>query len=390
MSMSQPHSTLREDEAAQAALLRQLRKRQAQSSPAAAPKAAWSLEFGGPSRRQLAVSTRQLATLIAANVPLVRALELVAAQAGHRGLGQAFEGVAERVRSGVSFAQALAARPGLFNRLYVNLVQVGEHAGLLAEVLNRLAGHLEQTDALRRRVQGALMYPAIILLVAAGATLVLMLEVIPLFADLFRHASVPLPLPTRLVIELSEGVQQYWLWLMMFVGVGVLLTRMVAAHPRGRLLIDRMQLGLPLVGRLLHASALARFTRSLGTLLCSGVPLTQALEATRETLVNRYLEQTVMAAQAAVGRGEGLARALSGAPGWPEMVAHLLSVGEETGRLAPVLAHLAEYYTNETEHLIQTLTAVLEPLLIVVVAVLIGGLLVAMYLPIFNLSDVVA
>lgn len=257
-------------------------------------------------------------------------------------------------------------------------------------MLTRLALYLEQTDAFRRKVQGALLYPAVILLVATGATLVLLIAVIPVFAGMFQEANVPLPLPTQMVIAASRTLQQAW-WGLLLAAVGhVVLGRALLAHPRGRLFVDRSSLALPLVGNLLHASALARFTRSLSTLLASGVPLLTALTATQETLANRSLEQGIATAQAAVSRGEGLAGALSGLADWPALVAHLIGVGEETGQLASVLAHLADYYTYETEQAVQTVTAVLEPLLIVVVAAVIGGVLVAMYLPIFRLSEVVS
>ena len=389
--MAYPLPASHDDEAAQAALLSELRRRQGAHTQVVAPAPGrWRPEIGGPSRRQLAASTRQLATLIGANVPLVRALDLVSSQAGHRRLKAELEDVTTRVRDGESLAQSLSASPDTFSRLYINLVQVGEHAGLLAEVLTRLAVHLEQTDALRRKIQNALMYPAIILLVAVGSTLVLLLKVIPLFAEMFQQANVPLPAPTQLVIQASVFVQLYWLWLIGFSVIGVFVFRSMLAHPGGRLFFDHTQLIIPLMGTLVHKGALARFTHSLGTLLASGVPLLQALSATQETLSNRYLEQAIRKAIEAVGQGESLAASLQDVPGWPPLVPHLIEVGEESGELAPVLEHLAEYYTIETEHLVQTLTAVLEPLLIVLVALLIGGLLVAMYLPIFNLNEVVS
>lgn len=380
-------SSSQDDAAAQAALVAQLR--QHQTSPGSPPTLGKSWAWRRPARRQVATSLRQLATLLAADVPLVRALDLVASQAESRRLQTDLTAVATRVRQGDALAASLATVAGTFPRLAIPLVQVGEQAGLLAEVLHRLAAHLDQVDALRRKVQGALLYPVIILLVAAGSTLVLLLKVIPVFAQMFRESGVPLPVPTHLVITASEVLQQTWLGLVAIGGGSVLLGRAVVAHPRGRGLVDRLQLRLPLLGGLLHTSALARFTRSLSTLLASGVPLLPALAATQDTLVNRYLEAAIRTARETVSQGVGLADALTGAVGWPPLVVQLLRVGEETGRLAPVLAHLADYYTTETEHRVQVLTTVLEPLLIVGVAVIIGGLLIAMYLPIFHLSEVV-
>lgn len=382
--------TISDHEAARAALLTQLRQRQSPQEAMKTASGAWRLEPGGPSRRHLAVATRQLAALIAADVPLTQALALTSAQAESRRLKAELEGVTARVQAGESFAQSLSACPDVFNRLFVNLVHVGEQAGLLAEALDRLATHLEQTDALRRKILNALMYPTIILLVAAGATLVLLLKVIPLFAEMFQQADVPLPLPTQLVIRASDTIRMYGIWLVVFTGCIALAFRSAVSHPHGRLLFDRIQLAIPLVGGVLHKGALARFTRSLATLLDGGVPLLQALIATRETLANRYLEQAISAACESLGQGQSLSVALTGAPGWPPLIPSLVGVGEETGRLASALAHLADYYTIETEYRVQLLTTVLEPLMIVLVAVLIGGLLVAMYLPVFNLNEVVS
>ncbi len=376
----------------QAALLAELRNRHLPAVVSSAPRL-WtrSLAMGRRvSRRSLAAITRQLATLIGAGIPLARGLEIVTAQIGHRRLKAAFVMVGARVQAGAAFAEALSERPDLFDRLYVHLAQVGEQAGLLAAALDRLAVHLEQSEALRRKILSALLYPAIILIVAALSTLALLVNVIPLFAEMFRQSDVPLPGPTALVIAISDLAQNYWIGVLIGAGLSVCGLRALLSYPTGRLFFDRWSLRLPFIGSLLCHGAMARFTRSLGALLENGVPLLRALEATQGTLVNRHLEQAVDRARDGISQGESLAGALTGAPGWPALVAHLIHVGEASGRLDHVLSHLADYYTQETEHRIQTLTAALEPILIILVALLVGGLLVAMYLPIFNLNEVVS
>ena len=349
----------------------------------------WIQNLRWSSRLYMSASTRQLATLIRADVPLVRALELVASQAGHGRIQSCYAHIAKKVRTGVSFAVALASSPSIFDTLFVKMVEVGEQAGLLGEVLERLAIHQEQTEVLRRKVQGALLYPAVIMLVAAGATLVLLTEVIPLFAEMFQQSKVALPGPTRLVIQLSAVLKNYGIFILIMISSGIVVMRNLMKHSKGQILVGRMKMYLPVIGAVTSCGAFARFTRNLGTLLASGVPLLQALTATHGTLMNPFLEQSIAKAGKAISQGQSLRSALSDAKGWPALMIHMIGVGEETGRLDTVMQHMADYYALETDRHIQTLTSVLEPLLIVLVALLVGGILIAMYLPIFNLSDVV-
>ncbi|MBT5873933.1 MAG: type II secretion system F family protein, partial [Candidatus Latescibacteria bacterium] len=272
---------------------------------------------------------------------------------------------------------------------FINLVDAGERAGLVGRVLGQLADSQDREETLRGKVSNALMYPVAIMLVSMGAALVLLTHVIPLFAEMFHQSGVPLPVPTQFVISLSDLVVAYWSW-------GVILTTSMAyvvfrycRRPETRLSLDRHRLRLPYLGPIYRGAALSRFTDSLSMLLGSGVPLVTALAAASHTLLNLHLESSIIESASAVNRGLALAASMSGNSVWPEFMTQTIGIGEETGDLASSLQHLASYYSRDVEHRTERLTAIMEPLLIVSVAIVVGGFLIAMYLPIFNLSEVV-
>lgn len=343
----------------------------------------------GPSRRQLADITRQLASLASANLPLVRALRLVAAQKSDSSIHGVIADIADKVDAGHTLAESLSKYPSIFNPLFINLMEAGEKAGLVGRVLGQLADCQVREEVLRGKVGNALTYPVAIMVVSMGAALVLLTHVIPLFAEMYHQSSVPLPAPTQFVISLSDMVIAGWSWGLTVTTSIMFVTIKYCRRRETRLSLDRFRLRLPFLGPIYHGAALSRFSDSLGMLLESGIPLVNALTAARHTLLNLHLESGIIESATAVNQGSSLADSMSGNSGWPEIMTQTIGIGEETGDLASSLKHLVSYYTKDVEHRTERLTAIMEPLLIVSVAIVVGGFLIAMYLPIFNLSEVV-
>ena len=339
--------------------------------------------------RDVVIITRQFATMINAGLPLVQALQILAKQTINPSIREAVEKVVFEVESGRTLADALKDHPKLFSQLYVNMVSAGEAGGILDTILLRLATFLEKSEALARKVKGAMIYPAVVLTVAMGAIVILLLFVIPTFETMFASFNQELPLPTRIVIGLSSFLQGYWLWLLIGgTGAGFLFRRWIATSS-GRLIFDRLMLRMPLLGSLVRKSAVARFTRTLGTLLSSGVSILEGLEITARTAGNRVIHDAVMDSRASIAGGESISEPLRRSGVFPPMVTQMINVGEETGDLDGMLNKIADFYDEEVDVAVESLLKALEPALIVILGTIVGGMIVAMYLPIFGMVSAV-
>jgi type IV pilus assembly protein PilC len=350
------------------------------------------IKFGFRSKvktRDVVIITRQFATMINAGLPLVQALQILAKQTTNPTIREAVEKVVYEVESGRTLADALKDHPKLFSQLYVNMVSAGEAGGILDTILLRLATFLEKSEALGRKVKGAMIYPAVVLTVAFGAIVILLLFVIPTFQTMFASFNQELPLPTRIVIGLSDFLQGYWLWLIIGgAGGGFLFKRWIATSS-GRLIFDRLLLRMPLLGSLVRKSAVARFTRTLGTLLSSGVSILEGLEITARTAGNRVIHDAVMGSRASIAGGESISEPLRQSEAFPPMVTQMINVGEETGDLDGMLNKIADFYDEEVDVAVESLLKALEPALIVILGTIVGGMIVAMYLPIFGMVSAV-
>jgi type IV pilus assembly protein PilC len=339
--------------------------------------------------RDVVVVTRQLATMINAGLPLVQALQILARQATNPTVREAIEKVVYEVESGRTLADALKDHPKLFSQLFVNMVSAGEAGGILDTILLRLATFLEKSEALGRKVKGAMIYPGVVLSVAVAAIIILLLFVIPTFQTMFASFNQELPLPTRIVIGVSEFLQGNWLWLLIGAAGGGLLVQRWISTPSGRLVFDRTMLRTPLLGSLIRKASIARFTRTLGTLLSSGVSILEGLEITARTAGNRVIHDAIMGSRAAIAGGESIAEPLRESGAFPPMVTQMINVGEETGDLDGMLNKIADFYDDEVDVAVESLLKALEPAMIVILGTIVGGMIVAMYLPIFGMVSAI-
>ena len=344
---------------------------------------------GGVKTRDIVVLTRQFATMINAGLPLVQALDILAQQTENKILADVTRQVVYDVESGHTLADALRKHPRAFSDLYVNMVAAGEAGGILDTILVRLAQFLEMNDAIVRKVKGAMVYPAVIVSVAVIAVSVLLIFVIPTFQNMFASVNLELPLPTRIVIGMSNLLKNYWWAILGVAGVLVFgITRYYKTAP-GRLQIDAMLLRMPVLGDVLRKSAVSRFTRTLGTLISSGVSILDGLEITARTAGNMVIHNAVMDSRASIAGGETIAQPLAKSKVFPPMVISMIAVGEQTGGMDEMLSKIADFYDDEVDAAVSTLLSLMEPIMIVVLGVVVGGMVVAMYLPIFDMVNAV-
>jgi type IV pilus assembly protein PilC len=349
-----------------------------------------NISFGNPiSTKDIVIFTRQFATMINSGLPLVQSLDILAKQSENKALRKVIEKVLYDVESGQTLADAMREHPKTFTDLFVNMVAAGEAGGILDTILLRLAVFLEKADALKRKIKGAMIYPSVIMTVAVGAVAVLLIFVIPTFQTMFEQSGVPLPGPTQFVIMLSEILQAQWF---VFLGVGVALVYMVRRYyktSQGELVLDRLILNLPVVGPLQRKAAIARFTRTLGTLVSSGVSILDGLEITARTAGNRVLHDAIMESRASIAGGETISEPLKKSGVFPPMVTSMINVGEQTGGLDEMLSKIADFYDEEVDAAVEALLSAMEPIMIVFLGVIVGGMIVAMYLPIFDMMNAV-
>lgn len=348
----------------------------------------FGLGGGGVSTKELVVFTRQFATMIDAGLPLVQCLEILGNAEPNKRFQKIIFEVKSDVEQGSTFAAALNRHPLVFDELYVNLVAAGEVGGILDSILNRLAIYIEKAVKLARKVKGAFTYPVAILVVAIGVVALLLWKVIPTFQQMFEEmGNNALPGPTQLVIDLSENFQANWY---IYFGAGVLaffLGRAFYRNPNGRMIFDRAILKAPIFGNVVRKSAVAKFTRTLGTLVSAGVPILDGLEIVSRTSGNRVIEKAIMRVREKIAEGRTMAEPLAEANVFPPMVVQMIGVGEATGAMDTMLNKIADFYEEEVDVAVDALTQLLEPLMMVFIGGIVGGMLIAMYLPIFTLAD---
>jgi len=344
---------------------------------------------GSIKMRDIVIFTRQFSTMINSGLPLVQALDILSKQSENKVLQDVTRAVVFDVESGHTVADALGKHPKAFNELYVNMVAAGEAGGILDTILMRLATFIEKNDALVRKVKGAMIYPGVIMGVAATAITVLLVFVIPTFESMFASVNLALPLPTRVVIAMSQFLTGYW-WAVLAGGAAaVVMLKRYYATQAGRLVIDRLLLRVPVLGDVLRKSAVSRFTRTLGTLISSGVSILDGLEITAKTAGNRVIQDAIMASRASIAGGDTIAAPLQKSAVFPPMVISMIAVGEQTGGFDEMLSKIADFYDEEVDAAVSGLLALLEPMMIVFLGVVVGGMVVAMYLPIFDMINAV-
>ena len=344
---------------------------------------------GGIKMRDIVIFTRQFSTMINAGLPLVQALDILAKQTENKVLAATTRDIVFDVESGHTVADALSKHPKAFSELYVNMVAAGEAGGILDTILMRLATFMEKNDALVRKVKGAMIYPAVIMSVAVIAIAVLLIFVIPVFESMFAGVGLALPLPTRVVIGASDFLRGYWWAIGASIAGGVWLLKRYYSTSGGKLTIDRMLLRFPVLGDVLRKSAVSRFTRTLGTLISSGVSILDGLEITAKTAGNRVIQDAIMQSRASIAGGDTIAAPLQKSQVFPPMVISMIAVGEQTGGLDEMLSKIADFYDEEVDAAVSGLLSLLEPIMIVFLGVIVGGMVVAMYLPIFDMINAV-
>ena len=346
----------------------------------------------GLSDKDLVVFTRQFGTMINAGLPLVQCLEILSTQSENKVLRETVGEVKTQVEAGSTFSDALRRHPKVFDDLYVNLVHAGEVGGLLDTILTRLAQYIEKAMKLKGQIKSAMIYPASIMGVAVIVITVLMIFVIPIFAKMFMDLSggkVGLPGPTQLVIDISNFIRDYWYIIFGAIAGLVIGIKKYYATVQGRMVIDRLLLKTPVVGDLIRKASVAKFSRTLGTLLASGVPLLDGMTICAKTSGNKVIEQTLINARVSISGGKTIADPLAASGVFPKMVTHMIAVGESTGALDAMLGKIADFYEDEVDQAVASLTSLLEPAMMVFLGTVIGFIVVAMYLPIFKMAAVI-
>jgi len=351
-----------------------------------------NIEFFQPkvSTKDVVIFTRQFATMIDAGLPLVQCLEILASQQENRTFKRVLSQVKGSVEGGSTFAEALKEHPKIFDEQFVNLVHAGESGGILDTILRRLAQFLEKSEALKRKVKGAMIYPIVVITIALSVVTILLLFVIPVFKEMFEGAGQKLPGPTLLVLAMSEFLQAYFIYIFLTLGFIIFIIRKFYATERGRFIFDRFMLRTPVFGMLLRKVAVARFCSTLGTMISSGVPILDALEITAKTAGNVIIEAAIMNTRTAIAEGRTIAEPLMETGVFPGMVVRMIAVGEATGALDAMLAKISEFYDEEVDAAVEGLTQLMEPIMIVFLGGVCGGMVIAMYLPVFSMAGVVS
>ncbi len=340
--------------------------------------------------KDLVIFTRQFATMIDAGLPLVQCLDILGTQSPNKTFKNIIMHVKSDVEQGSTFAEALRKHPKPFDALYVNLVQAGEIGGILDTILNRLAVYLEKADALARKVKGAMVYPTTVLVVAMGVIVLMLVKIIPTFEKMFEDFGGQLPGPTQLVVNISHFMQE-WIGLFLVVVTAIVVGFAQARKriPRFRRQTDAIFLKTPIFGDLLRKVAVARFTRTLGTMIASGVPILEGLDIVAKTAGNMVVEEALYDVRTAISEGKTIAEPLAKSKVFPGMVVQMIAVGEETGAMEAMLSKIADFYDDEVDAAVDALTAMLEPAMMVGLGGTVGGMLIAMYLPIFKIAETI-
>ncbi len=329
--------------------------------------------------------TRQFATMIGAGLPMVQCLEILGTQTENKALSKIIINVKDSVASGSTLSEAMAKHPKVFDPLYTNMVEAGEVGGALDTILVRLAGYREKADALVRKVKGAMVYPAVVLVVATGVTIAMLTFIVPVFANMFNSLGAELPGPTKVILGISKFLTSNFHFILLALGAAITGFVLWVKTEAGKATFDKITLKAPLFGNLIRKSAVARFTRTLGTLLSSGVSIIDAMDVTAKTAGNAVIAGAIRRAVLAIAEGETITGPLKDSGVFPPMVTQMISVGEKTGGLDEMLAKIADFYDEEVDAAVSAMTSLIEPLIIVVLGAVIGGILVAMYLPMFEI-----
>lgn len=341
----------------------------------------------GVSSKDLQIFTRQLATMIDAGLPLVQCLDILANQTPNKIFARILHQVKSSVEQGATFSDSLKKHPKVFDDLYVNLVAAGEVGGILDAILNRLAVYIEKSVKLKAQIKSAMFYPIGILVVAIGVIAVMLIKVIPTFEDMYKNmGNAELPKPTQVVINLSHGfIDKWYLYVGTVIGV-IVVSVMARRTPKGKEGFDRVLLRLPVIGPTLRKIVVARFTRTLGTLLSSGVPILDALDICARTAGNTVVMNGILAARSKIAEGHDMAGPLADSKVFPSMVVQMIGVGEQTGAMDQMLTKIADFYEEEVDAAVSAMTSLIEPIMMAFLGVVVGGLIIAMYLPIFSLA----
>ena len=348
---------------------------------------------GSVKETDVVLFTRQLATMIEAGISLVQALTALYEQSDpkrQRNLRTVISDITTRVQGGDTFNESIAKHPRVFSRLFVSMVKAGEHGGLLAEILDRLAGFLEDSARLRKKVKSAMTYPVIVLCIALGITTFLIVRVVPIFGEIFKDFGAKLPAPTQFLIDLSEFVRGNWYFLILGIGGTIFGLRTFFRSRKGKIFSDRWKLKLPVFGPLVHKIAMSRFSRTFAQLIRSGVPILEVLEIVGGSAGNHVIETSVKSVAGDVEKGDNLSVAMSKCKIFPPMLLRMVSAGEATGKIDTMLEKMADFWDEEIEAMLDALTSLIEPMLIVFLGVIVGGIVIAMFLPIFKLNEVVS
>ena len=336
--------------------------------------------------RDIVVFTRQFSTMVDAGLPLVQCLDILGRQSDNKTFGEIITNVKTSIEAGSDLSASLRKHPKTFDNLYCNLVEAGEVGGILDIILKRLADYIEKSESLKKKVKSAMVYPGVIVTVAVSVVAFLMIFVIPAFASLFASGGAELPGPTQIVMTVSDFFRTKWYYLFGGLAAGFFLIKKIYSTERGRFEIDRLLLKLPVIGMLIRKVSVAKFTRTLGTLISSGVPLIEGLEICARTSGNKLVERAVFNTIEAIKGGETIATPLSRESIFPPMVIQMIDVGENSGSLDIMCHKIADFYDEEVDNAVSALTSLLEPMLMVFLGIVVGFIVVAMYLPIFKLG----
>ena len=343
--------------------------------------------FGkGIKTKDIVIFSRQFATMIDAGLPLVQCLDILASQQENAEFKKVLLDVKSSVEGGSTFADALRKHPKVFDDLYVNLIAAGEVGGILDTILNRLSGFLEKSEKLKGKIKSAMTYPTAVIVIACLVVSGLLIWVVPIFEEMFSGFGQALPAPTQIVVNMSNVLKSYWY---IVIGAGVAIgvgLKSAYKTPGGRRFMDKMFLKAPVMGDLIRKTAVARFTRTLGTMLSSGVPILEALEIVSKTAGNVIIEDAVMKARTSLSQGKTLADPLLETKVFPGMVTQMIAVGESTGALDTMLTKIADFYEEEVDQAVEALTSLIEPMLMAFLGIVVGGLVIALYLPIFQIA----
>ena len=338
----------------------------------------------------IVIFSRQLATMINAGIPLVHVLGILAEQLENPALKTVVIAVRQDIEAGISFCDALAKHPKVFSEFFINMTRAGEASGTLDEVLERLATYLEKTAALNRKIRSSLVYPAVVVTMAIAITILLLLKVVPTFKGIFESLGGKLPLPTQILISVSDALRNNFIFLVVGLGIiGFLLYKYIHT-PKGRYNFDRFKLRAPVVGELFRKMAVAKFSRTFSTLVKSGVSVLASLEIVSKTSGSKVLEEAVNNCSNSVRDGEALSRPLAKSGVFPPMVCRMISVGEQTGQLEKMLSKIADFYDEQVDTATSALTSLIEPLVIAFLGIVIGGIVISLFMPIFKISQLVA